>query len=391
MNEGGVLLKLRDKKEILKSLKNEYEKAELSMLDLFSQTMTKEDLKDIIRYSDYEVKLSLNKPEMSSKLAQAIEEEFANILKVISSTELLELEKLILYNMSFIDLDNDIEFLNLKNKYSLKGFIYFLDSKEHFPEKILVVPKEIINILIENIEKLDFELLEKRENIINIIIGLSNIYGVFEINHLKFIFDNFGLSDIDDNILQECFENSHLFNKIFNKVEEYIVHEACMVDSSFNEINKYAKSKEYYIPTYEEVLRYAEHDLDMERKSYLEVFDYLKILTKNAYFDVNEVAFMVYDLCIMDATVEDIIESINSSGVVFDEKSQLKEMLSLVINLNNDSRKWINRGFTSNELRNKNTDDVLIINKEKKKVGRNDPCPCGSGKKYKKCCMLNDI
>ena len=21
------------------------------------------------------------------------------------------------------------------------------------------------------------------------------------------------------------------------------------------------------------------------------------------------------------------------------------------------------------------------------KVGRNDPCPCGSGKKYKKCCM----
>jgi len=25
--------------------------------------------------------------------------------------------------------------------------------------------------------------------------------------------------------------------------------------------------------------------------------------------------------------------------------------------------------------------------RETKKVGRNDPCPCGSGKKYKKCCM----
>lgn len=22
-----------------------------------------------------------------------------------------------------------------------------------------------------------------------------------------------------------------------------------------------------------------------------------------------------------------------------------------------------------------------------KKIGRNDPCPCGSGKKYKSCCM----
>ena len=26
------------------------------------------------------------------------------------------------------------------------------------------------------------------------------------------------------------------------------------------------------------------------------------------------------------------------------------------------------------------------IRREGKKIGRNDPCPCGSGKKYKKCC-----
>jgi uncharacterized protein YecA (UPF0149 family) len=26
---------------------------------------------------------------------------------------------------------------------------------------------------------------------------------------------------------------------------------------------------------------------------------------------------------------------------------------------------------------------------EHPKVGRNDPCPCGSGKKYKKCCGKN--
>ena len=25
-----------------------------------------------------------------------------------------------------------------------------------------------------------------------------------------------------------------------------------------------------------------------------------------------------------------------------------------------------------------------------KKIGRNDLCPCGSGKKYKKCCMLKE-
>jgi uncharacterized protein YecA (UPF0149 family) len=27
-----------------------------------------------------------------------------------------------------------------------------------------------------------------------------------------------------------------------------------------------------------------------------------------------------------------------------------------------------------------------IKDEQGKKVGRNDPCPCGSGKKFKKCC-----
>jgi hypothetical protein len=33
------------------------------------------------------------------------------------------------------------------------------------------------------------------------------------------------------------------------------------------------------------------------------------------------------------------------------------------------------------------TDNIVRAPGKKKKIGRNDPCPCGSGKKYKKCCM----
>lgn len=32
---------------------------------------------------------------------------------------------------------------------------------------------------------------------------------------------------------------------------------------------------------------------------------------------------------------------------------------------------------------------VTTYVREERKIGRNDPCPCGSGKKYKKCCGLN--
>ncbi|MCX8118549.1 MAG: preprotein translocase subunit SecA [Desulfobacterota bacterium] len=32
----------------------------------------------------------------------------------------------------------------------------------------------------------------------------------------------------------------------------------------------------------------------------------------------------------------------------------------------------------------------VTVRREGKKVGRNDPCPCGSGKKYKKCCLMKE-
>jgi hypothetical protein len=34
----------------------------------------------------------------------------------------------------------------------------------------------------------------------------------------------------------------------------------------------------------------------------------------------------------------------------------------------------------------KNDENQISNDSGKKKIGRNDPCPCGSGKKFKKCC-----
>ena len=41
------------------------------------------------------------------------------------------------------------------------------------------------------------------------------------------------------------------------------------------------------------------------------------------------------------------------------------------------------------EIRRKTT-ELELISKKSRKPGRNEPCPCGSGKKYKKCCLNRD-
>ena len=44
---------------------------------------------------------------------------------------------------------------------------------------------------------------------------------------------------------------------------------------------------------------------------------------------------------------------------------------------------------TGTAAANKSAVKQAPVRKEKK-AGPNDPCPCGSGKKYKKCCMQKE-
>ena len=72
--------------------------------------------------------------------------------------------------------------------------------------------------------------------------------------------------------------------------------------------------------------------------------------------------------------------------------------------VSNNTRRWENNGYSPQELFEKNgkpnlkplPDNPFVNNGDSEtfvkenKVGRNDPCPCGSGKKYKKCCLKGE-
>lgn len=72
-----------------------------------------------------------------------------------------------------------------------------------------------------------------------------------------------------------------------------------------------------------------------------------------------------------------------------------KSFMTHIAALNNTTRQWALKGYSPNELAPAKPLAVLqkpsvvadvIDMKTRVKVGRNDPCPCGSGKKFKKCC-----
>ncbi|SHE37048.1 SEC-C metal-binding domain-containing protein [Clostridium fallax] len=73
---------------------------------------------------------------------------------------------------------------------------------------------------------------------------------------------------------------------------------------------------------------------------------------------------------------------VTNEEVKADEQLEIDKELINITNQINEMQKVENMRMIMNALSRKNKDK-----ENNKKVGRNDLCPCGSGKKYKKCCL----
>jgi len=78
------------------------------------------------------------------------------------------------------------------------------------------------------------------------------------------------------------------------------------------------------------------------------------------------------------------------------DMDKITPIISAIMELNNKARLWVTYGNVPDELSSSQESGFgmkrnIAVVRTTSKVGRNDPCPCGSGLKYKKCCgkMVN--
>ena len=117
--------------------------------------------------------------------------------------------------------------------------------------------------------------------------------------------------------------------------------------------------------------------------------------------DKNEIVTQLTNIINKDLANTKLIEYLQSR-IEIPSFEYLQILTSKLMDLYNNTRQWRLKGHTPNELFQEekkylkplpsqpfmtNQSKTNITDKSTlKKIGRNDPCPCGSGKKYKKCC-----
>lgn len=86
------------------------------------------------------------------------------------------------------------------------------------------------------------------------------------------------------------------------------------------------------------------------------------------------------------AAIKEALEYLGDQGILSTEE-QVEEAATIVIEYYNSLPLWGLKGYSPKELISA---PRVHHEPHTTAVGRNDPCPCGSGKKYKKCCYKKD-
>ncbi len=156
------------------------------------------------------------------------------------------------------------------------------------------------------------------------------------------------------------------------------------------------KGKPRYLPGKEEFLKYIDATYREPEKPYSDLKAYIlkhELTTRGEGIDgVDGDLLDLRDMIQFGVKFTDEFDYFTKCGYKFKGMEDLNEFAQLVMNAHNNTRMYDNNGFTPNEIFEKfERPKLRPLPKEpfrlqpKPKVGRNDPCPCGSGLKYKKC------
>lgn len=225
------------------------------------------------------------------------------------------------------------------------------------------------------------------------VVALTNLYGIVSKEKVVEIFnlhndDKISLEDlktISSKILEAGFVSIH---------KGYYVNDSILEFDEFDLMMEKKGDKPYYIPKQAELLRYADNFHFEKNDAYNKFLDYMK----NHFFEDEDKAEWfcedIYGICQHDFDIQMIFQMFNDRKISFKSEKQINGVLQLVMELSNNVRLWENNGFTPQEIFEKfekpnlkPLPDKPFEFRSSAKVGRNDPCPCGSGKKYKKCCL----
>ena len=195
---------------------------------------------------------------------------------------------------------------------------------------------------------------------------------------------------VEDLINSHIAPEGYLTENDYSEIVEFANENLLKNDISVDEVKKLSpeelidKLSKLVIEEYEEKIAPIPKEVTNEFEKVIT----LQVLDKYWMEHINTMSHLREGIHLRGYAQEDPLRAYTMEGFdLFDSMLQKVDKDISIFLLKAEIRQNIERKAVSKkQITNEKDDSVKHTPKKSQKIGRNDPCPCGSGKKYKNCC-----
>ncbi|MCM1182406.1 MAG: SEC-C metal-binding domain-containing protein [Roseburia sp.] len=216
--------------------------------------------------------------------------------------------------------------------------------------------------------------------------------------------------------IQDCPEGDPLYSPV-----GLALYLPLLAGNEWRDLLRRQKGKPFYIPSARQIEEIYQTGYEASSRTYKKMEAFLMRAAGISRREASGWSLRVWTVSCEGEDPTEVISEMSSADIVFESEEQVRTLMDLMIAAYNNTRMQDNRGYKPIELMAKRRTDrmptivpgssfaaSLLRDAEPqlkemgipvdlegdttesgKKVYPNDPCPCGSGKKYKKCCGRN--
>jgi hypothetical protein len=240
-----------------------------------------------------------------------------------------------------------------------------------------------------------------KNNLLLALRAAVNLYGAISQARFLEIYNRLELGDSP--ATEADLAKLKLRDEYFDLEGNYYAHEILLTEEedTLEDLLVQQRGKTFYVPDRTEFLKF-EDDLYYERTEAFEQL--LAFLKKEFRLKAEKAGELCEDIQLVCAemtfSIGVVMFEFERRQIVFEDEAVVNRLMPLIMEVANHSRLWTNCGHTPREVREQSsgapssarpssfadTGKPAAKAAAAWKTGRNDPCPCGSGKKYKNCC-----
>lgn len=339
----------------------------------FLEKMTKDELVKIAKKYSVKGLTTLKKADVVERMMEVILNNTRVVLELMEESTLRYLEDLTKENGLKKYECNEMIYIN----YLRNRGLAFSGTKDD--EAFVIVPKELREIISSNIDK---DLKEKsilNEEIIKATAGMVYYFGVCKIDFIKSNINKLFAVDFDDTYISSLISSGEEVGY------DYVIDGDMLCHIDVEDVEKIITLQEedkndYYKFDKKSLIKAGKIDFVEENK---QVTKLEKVLGELFVIDKNILKEEMDNFMVAIKNEVERSEAIDIFLQAYEiESEQEREIFTYELDVLAQSiRKWSLKGYTEDEIAKEASRVVNVV-----KIGRNDPCICGSGKKYKKCC-----